>query len=127
MDDMRFQQNGATCHTPNTTMGNLHGRFESMVICRRGDVICSPGSCDLNPLDFSLWGCLSSQVFANEPQSTDARNVNIANAIAQIQPDICGRAIENWTTRICATLRSFLSAYRRELPFQDSSGSACII
>ena len=106
VDDMWFQQDGATCHTADATMDILHERFEGMVISRRGDVNWPPRSCDLTPLDFFLWGFLKSQVYANKPQSTDALKANITNAIAQIQPDLCGRVIKNWTTRIRATVRS---------------------
>ncbi|KAL1493624.1 hypothetical protein ABEB36_009324 [Hypothenemus hampei] len=35
-----------------------------------------------------------------------ALKVNITQTIAQIQPDLCGRVVENWTTQICATVRS---------------------
>ncbi|EFN75581.1 hypothetical protein EAI_08637, partial [Harpegnathos saltator] len=98
--DMWFQQDGATCHTADATVDILHERFEGMVISRRGDVNWAPCSCDLTPLDFLLWGFLKSQVYANKPQPTDALKVNIIQVIAQIQPDLCDRIIENWTTRI---------------------------
>ena len=106
LDDMWFQQDGATSHTADATMDLLHERFEGMVISRRGDVNWPPRSCDLTPLDFFLWGFLKSQVYTNKPQSTDALKVNIAQAIAEIQPELCGRVVENWTTRIRATVRS---------------------
>ena len=92
---MWFYKDGATCHIADATMGILHGRFQGMVISRRGDVNWSSGSCDLTSLDFFLWGFLKSQVYANKPQSTDAPKFNITNAITQIQPDLCGRVIEN--------------------------------
>ena len=92
---MWFQQDGATCYTTDTTIYNLHGRFEGVVISRRDDVNWLPRSCDLTPLDFFLRGFLKSQVYANKPQSTDALKVNITKLIAQIQPDLCGRLIEN--------------------------------
>ncbi|EFN88671.1 hypothetical protein EAI_04719, partial [Harpegnathos saltator] len=63
-------------------------------------------SYDLTPLGFFCWGFLKSQIYANKPQSTDALKVNITQAIAQIQPDLCGRIIENCPTRIRATVRS---------------------
>ncbi|GJQ69425.1 hypothetical protein Trydic_g6540 [Trypoxylus dichotomus] len=55
-------------------------------------------SCDLTPLDFFLWGFLRLQVNTNKPQSTDVPKVNITQTIAQLQPDLCDRVIENWTT-----------------------------
>jgi len=88
------------------TMDILHERFEGMVISRGGDVNWSSRSCDLTPLDFFLWGYLKSQIYMNKPQTIDALKVNITNAIQQIQPDLCEKVIENWTTRICVTKRS---------------------
>ena len=70
-DNMWFQQDGATCHTPHATMDILHKRFEGMVISR-GDVNWLPRSCDLTPLDFFLWGYLKSQVYTNKPQTIEA-------------------------------------------------------
>ena len=105
-DNMWFQQDGATCHTPHATMDILHERFEGMVISRSGDVNWPPRSCDLTPIDFFLWGYLKSQVYTNKPQTIDALKVNITNAIQQIQPDLCEKVIENWTARIRVTKRS---------------------
>jgi len=53
-DNMWFQQDGATCHTPHATMDILHERFEDIVISRGGDVNWPSRSCDLTPLDFFL-------------------------------------------------------------------------
>jgi hypothetical protein len=86
------------------TFDILHERFERKVIFRKSDVNFSPRSCDLNPLDFFFWGFFKSQVYTNKPQSTDAMKVNITQAMAQIQSGLCGRVIENWTTRIRATV-----------------------
>lgn len=97
LNNMWLLQDGTTCHTADATMDILHERFEGMVISRRGDMNWPPISCDLTPLDFFLWGFLKSQVYANKRKSTDVIKVKITNAIAQIQPDLCGRVIENWT------------------------------
>ena len=94
------------CHTAGATMHILFERFESMVIYRKGDVNWLPRLCDMTPVEFFLWGFLKSQVYANKPQSTVALKVNVTKAIAQIQPDLCGRVIEIWTKRIRATVRS---------------------
>ncbi|CAI6370846.1 unnamed protein product [Macrosiphum euphorbiae] len=105
-EDMWFQQDGATCHTARATMDILRERFEGMVISRNGDINWPPRSCDLTPLDFFLWGYLKSHVHANKQQSIYALKVNIINTIKQIQPDLCNKVIENWTTRIRATNQS---------------------
>lgn len=88
-DDMWFQQDGDTCYTPSTTMDILHERFEGMVISRRGDVNWPPGSCNLTPLDFFLWGLLKMQVYANEPRTT--------GALSQHNP--CRHSISAWPMR----------------------------
>lgn len=49
---------------------------------------------------------LKSQVYANKPQSTDVLKVNITLTMDQIQPDLCSRVIENWTSPIRASVRS---------------------
>jgi len=78
-------------------MDILHERFEGMIISHGGDVNWPPGSCDLTPLDFFLWGYLKSQIYTNKPQTIDVLKIN---AIQQIQPDLCEKVIENWTARI---------------------------
>jgi len=37
-DNMWFQQDGATCHTPHATMDILNERFKGMIISRGGDM-----------------------------------------------------------------------------------------
>ena len=83
IDKMRFQQEGATCHTANVTMDLLHEQFADMVISHRGDINWPPRSCNLTQLEFFLRGFLKSQVYANVAQSTDALKINITQAIAQ--------------------------------------------
>lgn len=60
VDEMWFQQDGATCYTTHATMDILCKRFEGMVMSRGGDVNWPPRSCDLTPLNFfSCGGFLS--------------------------------------------------------------------
>ena len=51
-----FQQVGATCHTAEATLDVLRPVFEERIISRRADVVWSPWSYDLTPLDYYLWG-----------------------------------------------------------------------
>ena len=53
-----FQQGDATCHATEATVDVLLPVFEDAVIIRRADVIWPPGSCDLSPLDYYLWGAV---------------------------------------------------------------------
>ena len=54
MDDIWFQQDGATCHTANVTIDLLHAVFENQIISRNSDVNWPPRSCDLTPLNYFL-------------------------------------------------------------------------
>ncbi|CAK9804715.1 hypothetical protein ANTQUA_LOCUS4205 [Anthophora quadrimaculata] len=65
VDDMWFQQNGATCHTTRETIQLLHEPFPGRVISRFGDQNM-PRSCDLTSLDFFLWSFLKFKVYANK-------------------------------------------------------------
>lgn len=69
LDDMWFQQDGATCHTANETITLLRDKFNDRVISRCGDVNWPPRSCDLTPLDFFLWGYLKEKVYVNKPRT----------------------------------------------------------
>ena len=51
-----FQQDGAMCHTADV----LQPVFEDCIISRRANVVWTPRSCDLLPLDYYLWGCRQS-------------------------------------------------------------------
>ena len=46
-----FQQDGATCHTAEATLGVLRPVVEDRIISRRADVVWPPQSCDLTSLD----------------------------------------------------------------------------
>ena len=52
IDDILFQQGGATCHTAKVTIDLLRTVFENRVIYRNFDADWPPRSCDLTPLDF---------------------------------------------------------------------------
>ena len=56
MDDIWFQQDGATSHTANVTINLLRTVFENRIISRNSDGNWPPQSCDLIPLDYFLWG-----------------------------------------------------------------------
>ena len=52
---MWFQQDGATCHTTRVIMDLLRSEFGAHFISRSGPLNWSRKSCDLMPLDYSLW------------------------------------------------------------------------
>ena len=51
LENMQFQQDGATCHTTRTNMALLQETFPGGVISRHGDISWPP---KLTPLDFAV-------------------------------------------------------------------------
>ena len=60
-----FQQDGATCHTAETTHEILRLVFEDRIINRKADIVWPPRSCELTPLDYNLRGAIKDRCYAN--------------------------------------------------------------
>ncbi|GFU39213.1 uncharacterized protein TNCV_1902971 [Trichonephila clavipes] len=56
VQELWFQQDGATCHTARVTIDLLKDIFGKRPISRFGPVNWPPRSCYLTPLDYFLWG-----------------------------------------------------------------------
>ncbi|GFX05122.1 uncharacterized protein TNCV_4460671 [Trichonephila clavipes] len=62
VQELLFQQDGATCRTARATIDILKDTFGDHLISRFGPVNWPPRSCDLTPLDYFLWGYVKSLV-----------------------------------------------------------------
>ncbi|GFU61092.1 putative LOC100569746 [Trichonephila clavipes] len=60
VQELWFQQDGATCHTARATIDLLKDTFGDRLILRFGPVNWPPRSCDLTPLYYFLWGYVKS-------------------------------------------------------------------
>ncbi|GFX06537.1 transposable element Tc3 transposase [Trichonephila clavipes] len=100
VQELWFQQDGATCHTARATIDLLKDTFGDRLISRFGPVNWSPRSCDLTPLDYFLWGYVKSLVYVDKPQTLDHLEDNIRRVIADIRPQLLEKVIENWTSRL---------------------------
>ncbi|GFS56273.1 hypothetical protein TNCV_2769421 [Trichonephila clavipes] len=100
LQELWFQQDGATCHTARATIDLLKDTFGGRLISRFGPVNWPPRSCDLTPLDYFLWGYVKSLVYADKPQTLDHLEDNIRRVIADIRPQMLEKVIENWTSRL---------------------------
>ncbi|GFU66961.1 uncharacterized protein TNCV_4296131 [Trichonephila clavipes] len=100
VQELWFQQDGATCHTARATIDLLKDTFGDRLISYFGPGNWPPTSCDLTPLDYFLWGYLKSLVYADKPQMLDHLEVNIRRVIADIRPQMLEKVIENWTSRL---------------------------
>ncbi|GFU63791.1 uncharacterized protein TNCV_3321881 [Trichonephila clavipes] len=96
VQELWFQQDGATCHTARATIDLLKDTFGDRLISRFGPVDRPPRSCDLTPLDYFLWG----YVYADKPQTLDHLEDNIRRVITDIRPQMLEKVIENWTSRL---------------------------
>ncbi|GFV92343.1 probable RNA-directed DNA polymerase from transposon BS [Trichonephila clavipes] len=100
VQELWFQQDGATCHTARATIDLLKYTFGDRLISRFGPVNWPPRSCDLTPIDYFLWGYVKSLVYADKPQTLDHLEDNIRRVIADIRPQMLEKVIENWTSRL---------------------------
>ncbi|GFW40309.1 uncharacterized protein TNCV_1018671 [Trichonephila clavipes] len=100
VQELWFQQDGATCHTARAAIDLLKDTFGDRLISRFGRVNWPPRSCDLTPLEYFLWGYVKSLVCADKPQTLDHLEDNIRRVIADIRPQMLEKVIENWTSRL---------------------------
>ncbi|GFX90089.1 putative transposable element [Trichonephila clavipes] len=54
VQELEFQEDGATCHTASATIDLLKYAFGDHLTSRFGPVNWPPRSCDLTPLDYFL-------------------------------------------------------------------------
>ncbi|GFS89229.1 uncharacterized protein TNCV_1259611 [Trichonephila clavipes] len=66
VQELWFQQDGATCHTVRAPIDLLKDTFGDRLISRFGPVNWPPRSCDLTPLDYFLWGYANCQVIYSQ-------------------------------------------------------------
>ena len=106
VDDVYFQQNGATCHTSSETIGLLFENVPGRVISRNGDCNWPPRSCDLTPLDFFLWGYVKDKFHADAPQSIQELKEKIRTVIDEIEAQMCENVMENLIKRAWSCKRN---------------------
>jgi len=107
LDDIWFQQDGATCHTSRESIALLRQQFGEQLISRFGPITWPPRSCDITPLDFFLWGYVKSKVYMDKPVTIEELEANIIRVISQIPLEMLERVIQNWTFRLDHVRRSF--------------------
>ncbi|GFU74905.1 transposable element Tc3 transposase [Trichonephila clavipes] len=93
VQELWFQQDGATCHTARATIDLLKDTFGDRLISRFGPVNWPPRTCDLTPLDYFLWGYVKSLVYVDKPQTLDHLEDNIRRVIADIRPQMLEKVI----------------------------------
>ena len=100
MDNVWFQQDGATAHTSRRAMGILREMFPGHLISLRGDIGWPARSPDLNPYDFFLWGYLKSKVYISRPRSIEQLKDAIRQEITAISHEMARQVIDNFRERL---------------------------
>ena len=123
IDNIWFQQDGATCHTAEATLAALCPVFEDCIISRRADVVWSPWRCDLTPLDYCLWFAAKDKCYADKPETIDTLKDNIREAIGEIQLHSIYNLLKNWTDRAWSaeaaiSMKLFCIINRKECTFK---------
>ncbi|GFX29178.1 putative DD41D transposase [Trichonephila clavipes] len=115
VQELWFQQDGATCHTARATIDLLKDTFGDRLTFWTCEL--ASRSCDLTPLDYFLWGYVKSLVYADNPQTLDHLEDNIPCVIADIRPQMLEKVIENWTSRL-DYIRASRGSDMREIIFK---------
>ncbi|CAK9799157.1 hypothetical protein ANTPLA_LOCUS1913 [Anthophora plagiata] len=107
LENMWFQQDGATSHTARDTIEILKEIFPGRIVSRNGDIDWPPRSPDLTSPDFFLWGYLKGQVYANKPTTIEELKDNIRKEIQEITQETCENVMKNVVerARICKAAR----------------------
>ena len=79
---MYFQHDGAPSHYTRHVMQHLNDTFPNRWIGRGSTINWPPRSPDLTPLDFCLWGLMTSEVYRKKVDTRDELLVNILDVIA---------------------------------------------
>lgn len=106
VENVWFQQDGATAHTSRRSMDILRELFPGRLISLRGDVGWPPRSPDLTPCDFFLWGYLKSKVYQHRPRTLLALRREIARAIEEIPVEMTVKVMESYRERLNQCIRS---------------------
>ncbi|GFW91925.1 sodium bicarbonate cotransporter 3 [Trichonephila clavipes] len=126
VQELWFQQDGATCHTARGTIDLLKDTFGDCLISRFGPVNWPPRSCDLTQLDYFLWVYVKSLVYADKPQTLDHLKDNIRRVIADIQPQMLEKVIENWTSRLDYIRALFMALFCKAQHCSDTLSFASL-
>lgn len=100
IENMWFQQDGATSHTARQSMAAVRQLFGRRVISRNGDIAWPARSPDLSVCDFFLWGYLKSKVYRTRPTTINELKQNITNEIEAIPQDMLHRAFKSFHNRL---------------------------
>ena len=83
------------CHISEAILDVLRLIFEDRVSSRRTDIVWSPRSCNLTPLNYYLYGAVKDKCYADKPETIDALKDNIREVIGEIQLHTIDNVLKN--------------------------------
>jgi len=92
-----YQQDGATCHTSNASMGEIGSFFKRQNYLKK---LWPPRSPDLTPAGFFLWGLLKGKVYKNTPRTIEQLKDTIRQEIQTVNVDTVRKVFQNLEKRI---------------------------
>ena len=98
------------CHTAEITHDVLRPVFEDRIISRRADVVWPSRSWDLTALDYYFWGAVKDKCYADKPETINALQNNIREAVGEIQLHKIDNVLKNWTSR-CSHLNEIIQQF----------------
>lgn len=100
LQNVWFQQDGATAHTARPSMLVLREMFPARLISQRGDIPWPARSPDLSPCDFFLWGYLKAEVYKHRPRNLQTLKEAIRTEIHRIPAEMLVRVMRNFRDRL---------------------------
>lgn len=95
-----FQQDSARAHTANIVQDYCKEEFPDFI----GKDEWPPGSCDLNPLDYCVWGFLEARVNAKRHTSLESMRKAIKQEWDNLPMKMVRAAIDSWLKRLRACI-----------------------
>jgi hypothetical protein len=97
-----FQQDGAPSHRDRTTQAWLRMNCPDFITKDQWPA----ASCDLSPLDYSIWGILKDRVGEQAYESVTALKDAIRREWFALDQDVIDRAVDDWPRRLSAVIEA---------------------
>ena len=104
VENIFFQQDGATAHTTRESLEVLSEIFPHRLISRFGDAPWPPRSTDLSPLDLFLRGYLEEKIYIEMPDTMQELKLNITQEMNSIAPDTLSKVMNSAVKRALCCL-----------------------
>jgi len=99
--ESRFHlQDGAPPHYATIVRDFLDESLPERWIGRRGPIEWPPRSPDLTAMDYSVWGIVREEVYAQPPRNLDHLRQLITNAFVRFTPDLCANICRSLPNRL---------------------------